>query len=66
MCVDHCHKTSKIRGLICRGCNTMIAMIELNTTPELIRTYLDGNVFDIWKKEIVESNIHKSRRSNKL
>lgn len=28
--VDHCHRTGKIRGLLCNGCNTAIARFEEN------------------------------------
>ena len=28
--VDHCHKTGKIRGLLCRGCNFAIGEMEDN------------------------------------
>jgi hypothetical protein len=26
--IDHCHTTSKVRGLLCPGCNTMVGVIE--------------------------------------
>jgi len=28
--VDHCHKTNKIRGLLCMSCNTAIGLLNEN------------------------------------
>lgn len=30
LAVDHCHKTSKIRGLLCQPCNTAIGLFKDN------------------------------------
>ena len=41
-CVDHCHKTYKIRGILCQKCNRVLGVF--NDSPELLRkaaTYLE-------------------------
>lgn len=34
LCVDHCHSTGRIRGLLCRTCNSAIGLFE--DDPELL------------------------------
>jgi hypothetical protein len=39
--VDHCHKTGRIRGLLCRGCNGRLGWLENN--KDKIYNYLESN-----------------------
>lgn len=32
LCVDHCHKTGKIRGLLCNRCNSAIGLLYEDST----------------------------------
>ena len=44
LCVEHCHDTMRIRGLVCKPCNTALGL--LNDNPELLRKaaeYLEVN-----------------------
>lgn len=45
LCVDHCHSTGKIRGLLCRTCNVGIGLLQ--DSEVILRRatgYLEGNV----------------------
>jgi hypothetical protein len=39
LCVDHCHNTGKIRGLLCSNCNSAIG--KLNEDPNLFAVALE-------------------------
>lgn len=38
LCIDHCHKTNKIRGLLCQNCNRALGHIFDN--PEVLKRML--------------------------
>lgn len=44
LCVDHCHQTGKIRGLLCDNCNRGIGLLR-DSIPLLLKaiTYLENS-----------------------
>lgn len=39
LAIDHCHKTGKIRGLLCEKCNWMIGFAKDN--PDILRSAIE-------------------------
>lgn len=55
--VDHCHKTGKVRGVLCFNCNSAIG--KLSDDPDIVRraaAYLEGNV---WKPTLVAPGVYR-------
>lgn len=46
-CVDHCHKTRKVRGLLCNACNVTLG--KMRDSPELLRKAADYLEENLWK-----------------
>ena len=41
-CIDHCHSTNKVRGVLCNNCNTALGLIQDNRQTLLnMLQYLD-------------------------
>lgn len=45
-CVDHCHNSLMIRGILCRGCNMALSRIEDGGFMQRARAYLELGGFD--------------------
>lgn len=44
-CIDHCHSTGRVRGLICRKCNTVLGQVgDHIPTLERLAKYLRGEL----------------------
>ena len=38
--IDHCHKTNKVRAILCHPCNTALGYIENNLDLEEVKKYI--------------------------
>jgi hypothetical protein len=45
LCVDHCHTTGRVRGVLCRFCNALEGMLNKQADRvALLRAYLDREI----------------------
>ena len=51
LCIDHCHKTKHIRGVLCSKCNTGLGMFRDNPSflIEAAKYLIDGPHFELSK-----------------
>ncbi|GGS02149.1 recombination endonuclease VII [Streptomyces aureoverticillatus] len=55
--VDHCHKTGKVRGVLCFNCNTAIGLLAEDTDAmSRAADYLEGNA---WKPTLVAPGVYR-------
>ncbi|MGW3290764.1 endonuclease VII domain-containing protein [Streptomyces sp. NPDC001002] len=55
--VDHCHKTGRVRGVLCFNCNSAIG--KLGDDPDAVRraaVYLEGIA---WKPTLVAPGVYQ-------
>jgi hypothetical protein len=52
LCVDHCHITGKVRGLLCGGCNTAQGLLKEDIDIiDSLKEYINKNKYDSKSKK---------------
>jgi hypothetical protein len=65
LCVDHCHETKKVRGLLCDNCNRALGLLGDKVEPlERAIEYLNGRLFPKYQLEQQRSFISDPIRWN--
>lgn len=47
LCIDHCHSTGKVRGILCNRCNTSLHLIENHNLHSRALKYLEEGYIDL-------------------
>jgi hypothetical protein len=62
LCVDHCHSTGKIRGLLCHECNTALGWVkDRKETLASLSRYVENPTVGISIPEHGLTRIHRKR-----
>jgi hypothetical protein len=40
ICIDHCHETGRVRGLLCQSCNAAEGMLKTPETVDRLAEYM--------------------------
>jgi len=56
-CVDHCHSTGKVRGILCPSCNLVLGKVGDN--PETLLNMIQYLNDNLWKGKVAELFKHR-------
>lgn len=65
LCIDHCHKTGRVRGALCASCNNMLGQAK-DRVDLLLRAieYLGGALPVAWAENLAPGEVTYVRNSS--